>query len=77
MNSSGIERLSVKQKVDGASPSSLSMLGVVAQLVRALALQARGRGFDSHWLHLVFFAMAMSLGQISLVGDNQHHPNGV
>ena len=52
MNSSGIERLSVKQKVDGASPSSLSLLGVVAQLVRALALQARGRGFEYHLLHI-------------------------
>ena len=36
MNSSGIERLSVKQKVDGASPSLLSLLGVVAQLVEHL-----------------------------------------
>ena len=25
--------------------------GPIAQLARARALQARGRGFDSHWVH--------------------------
>ena len=28
-----------------------NIYGVIAQLARAPALQAGGRGFDSHWLH--------------------------
>ena len=35
----------------GSSPVVLTIFGVVAQLARASALQAEGRGFESHPLH--------------------------
>ena len=39
-------------KVVGSNPTCRNkILGVVAQLVRAPALQAGGRGFDYHQLH--------------------------
>ena len=39
--------------VIGANPITCGLLGVVAQLVRALALQARGREFKSRPLHRI------------------------
>ena len=53
------EHLPYKQRVTGSSPvlstkawgrktPSLKLLGLVAQLVRALACHARGRGFEPH-----------------------------
>ena len=41
------EHLPYKQRVIGSSPI-VSTSGPVAQLVRALACHARGRGFDPH-----------------------------
>ena len=40
------ERLPYKQRVGGSSPSS--SIGAVAQLVRAPACHAGGRGFETH-----------------------------
>lgn len=39
-----------KMGVAGSSPA-VTTLGVIAQLARALPLQGRCRGFESHWLH--------------------------
>ena len=42
------EHLPYKQRVIGSSPIVSTRNGPVAQLVRALACHARGRGFDPH-----------------------------
>ena len=42
------EHLPYKQRVIGSSPIVPTIFGLVAQLVRALACHARGRGFESH-----------------------------
>ena len=42
------EHLPYKQRVIGSSPIVSTMVGLVAQLVRALACHARGRGFEPH-----------------------------
>ena len=42
------EHLPYKQRVIGSSPIVSTINGPVAQLVRALACHARGRGFDPH-----------------------------
>ncbi len=64
-NSSVVERLSYKQVVGGSNPSSPiaafavndrregAVRGGVAQLVRALPCQGRGRGFEPRHLRMV------------------------
>ena len=42
------EHLPYKQRVIGSSPIVSTKVGPVAQLVRALACHARGRGFEPH-----------------------------
>ncbi len=42
------EHLPYKQRVIGSSPIVPTIFGLVAQLVRALACHARGRGFEPH-----------------------------
>ena len=42
------EHLPYKQRVTGSSPVLSTIYGLVAQLVRALACHARGRGFEPH-----------------------------
>ena len=53
------EHLPYKQRVTGSSPVLSTIYGLVAQLVRALACHARGRGFEPHpsrHFNLIFLA---------------------
>ena len=59
------EHLPYKQRVIGSSPIVSTMVGLVAQLVRALACHARGRGFESHpGRHLVQPLLYASVAQL-------------
>ncbi len=37
--------------IAGSSPVEITIFGGIAQLIRASALQAEGREFESHYLH--------------------------
>ena len=65
------EHLPYKQRVIGSSPIVSTINGPVAQLVRALACHARGRGFDPHPdRHLYNTALAVCLcSSVGRAGD--------
>ena len=70
------EHLPYKQRVIGSSPI-VSTTGPVAQLVRALACHARGRGFDPHPDRHFYTAPLLYASVAQLVEQGTENPRVV